>query len=393
MQILLLNYEFPPIGGGASQATFFMAKELVRQGHKVDVLTSRTREQPAFETIEGIRVYRALSWRRGIHQFDLTGAARFLVSAFFELRKLVHRNDYDLAHFFFALPTGALAFYWKQRTRKPYVVSLRGSDVPGYDSTDGKLGVLHAILRPVTRRILHGAEHVVANSRSLRQLALKSFPDIEISVITNAVSCTAFKPDLGRSSTGNVVRALSVARLIPRKGLETMIKALAQERTERVELDIVGDGALAGDLVKLAADLGVKERLHFHGALRDAELLRAYQQADFFILPSLSESFSMSLLEAMACGLPVVASNVGGIPELVVDAQNGILVRPGDSKAFAEAITMMAQSEERRHTFAANNRAKIRRRYTWEQITTEYLNQCYRWSPTELQHRAPQPTL
>jgi glycosyltransferase involved in cell wall biosynthesis len=159
-----------------------------------------------------------------------------------------------------------------------------------------------------------------------------------------------------------------------------MIKALAQERTERVELNIVGDGALAGDLVKLAADLGVKERLHFHGALRDAELLRAYQQADFFILPSLSESFSMSLLEAMACGLPVVASNV-------------ILVRPGDSKAFAEAITMMAQSEERRHTFAANNRAKIRRRYTWEQITTEYFNQCYRWSPTELQHRAPQPTL
>ena len=154
----------------------------MEEGHAVHVLTALAEGQQAFEMLNGVHVYRVRSWRRGAHDAGFAGALSYVLFAFFRLRQLLGRNDYDLAHFFFALPTGALAAYWKRRTHRPYVVSLRGSDVPGYDDTSGMLYVMHGLLKPFTRRILSGAQQVVANSRSLRQLAMRSFPGVPISV-------------------------------------------------------------------------------------------------------------------------------------------------------------------------------------------------------------------
>lgn len=378
MKILLLNYEFPPLGGGASRATFSIAKELVRLGHSVDVLTARDGGRPETELLDGVRVVRVPTWRRGRHELGLLGAASYVLFAFFKLRALLRATDYDLAHFFFALPTGVLAPYWRKRTGKPYVVSLRGSDVPGYDSTDRALQFLHRLLKPMTRRILAGAAHVVANSASLRALALESFPDIEVGVITNGVDTSLFKPRAQRAAANGPVKALAVARLVARKGLESALEALALEPCSRLRLDVVGEGPLAQDLDGHARRLGLNGRLAFRGALQDEALQAAYRDADFFVLPSLTESFSMSLLEAMASGLPVVASDVGGIPELVDDRQNGILVPPADPQKLAAALAAMAESMELRNACSAANRRRIEERFTWQRVTREYLDQCYR---------------
>jgi len=125
MNILILNYEFPPVGGGASTASCNLAKQFVKQGNKVHVLTCRIKGQPSVESIEGVKVYRVASVRKGPHDASLFGAFSYLVTAYFRLRKLVSSTQYDYAVFFFAVPTGLLSFYWRKKTNKPYIICLQ----------------------------------------------------------------------------------------------------------------------------------------------------------------------------------------------------------------------------------------------------------------------------
>ena len=305
----------------------------------------------------------------------MLGAATYLQSAARRLRTLIDSRDYDCAHFFFALPTGALAPFWARWTGRPYVVSLRGSDVPGYDS--GRvLAALHRMLRGPARSILAGASHVVANSDSLRDLAHRSFPDTPISVITNGVSPTMFHPAPG-DHTHERLRLLSVARLVNRKGLQDLIRAMAHPRLSACELKIVGEGRLQSGLKALARRSGVTDRVDFAGRLHGDSLARCYRRADCFVLPSLAESFSMALLEAMASGLPVVAARTGGIPEIVEDGVNGRLVTPGNAEALAEGLAWMLESKKRRQRIGRANREKVCAGYSWSRIVETYAQRCY----------------
>jgi len=375
MRLLLLNYEFPPLGGGASTATFYMARELVARGHHVEVLTSSMPGAAPTELVDGVLVHRVFSLRRGFHDAGLIGAATYLVSAARKLRRLARTGNFDCAHFYFALPTGALAPLWVRWTKRPYVVALRGSDVPGYDGGI-VLALLHRMLRFATRRILAGASHVTANSKSLRQLAQRSFPGLRIQTITNGVCTSTFRPLEPRRSTSQP-RLLAVSRLVRRKGLEDIIAALASPLLSACSLTLVGDGRLRSRLQALARSLGVADRVEFAGRLHGDELSSCYRTADCFVLPSHAESCSMSLLEAMASGLPVVAARTGGTPELVEDRVNGRLFAAGDVHDLAEAIAWMLESGERMRSICAANRARVVATHDWPSIVSTYEQRCY----------------
>jgi glycosyltransferase involved in cell wall biosynthesis len=375
MRLLLLNYEFPPLGGGASAATFHMARELAARGHHVEVLTSAVRGMPTDEVIDGVQVHRVFSLRRGVHDAGLVGAATYLLSAAWRLRKLIRARSFDCAHFFFALPTGALAPLWVRWTNRPYVVALRGSDVPGYDS-GVLLAMLHRLLHRSTRRILGKASQVTANSKSLRELAHRSFPETPIDVISNGVCLNTFRPDETQRSD-DLPRLLCVARLVRRKGLEDLIAAVAQPGLPPCRLTIVGEGRLRSQLESLARSLGVADRIEFAGRLHGDALSSCYRTADCFVLPSLTESCSMSLLEAMASGLPVVAARTGGIPEVVEDGVNGRLFTRGDVRELSDGLAWMLESEERRRRIGSVNRQAVCARFAWRHIVAAYERRCY----------------
>ena len=373
LRLLLLNYEFPPSGGGAGRATYFMARELVRKGHEVEVLTARTDDDASLETLDGIRVHRVRSFRRNVHDAGLLGTLTYLVFALFRLRTLLKNGSYDCAQFYFALPTGLLALYWRVRSDAPYIISLRGSDVPGYDECNNRLQFLHRVLRKVTASILGGAAYVIANSNSLRDLAQESFPDQSIQVITNGICIGTRVPRETVSADSKEVRVLCVARLIERKGVEYLLRAMARDISDRLVLDVVGEGPLMGELRRLADQLGLGTKVEFLGFVYGEALTDKFRDADIFTLPSLSESCSMALLEAMASGLPVVASNVGGIPELVADGENGFLVPPAEPEALRAAIDRLAASPGLRSKFSLANRRKIEGSYTWSCIADAYV--------------------
>lgn len=376
MNILILNYEFPPVGGGASTASCNLAKQFVKQGNNVDVLTCRIAGQAAVESLEGVTVYRVASIRKGPHDASLFGAFTYLITAYLKLRKLVSLKQYDYAIFFFAVPTGILSFYWRKKTNSPYIICLRGSDVPGYDKGAKLVNFIHCVIKPITQRILKNAYKVIANSSSLRALALESFSDIPISVITNGVAHAKFKPDKNKNDAVKKINTLCVSRLVKRKGINYLLHALKCSETPNLKLWLVGSGPDENNLHQLAEQLGVQDQVEFLGQQSAEQLAVLYSRADFLVHTALTESFSMTLLEAMSAGLPIIASDVGGIPELVEDNVNGILFPVGDVAALSSAINTMCIDEGGRVKYSENNRAKILDAFTWEHISAQYLEHC-----------------
>lgn len=367
MHLLFLNYEFPPVGGGAAYASLATARELVSMGHGVDFLTTATPNAASDGEIDGVRVFRVRTYRRGIHEIGLGGALSFVCCATSRLRAIARRTHYDACHYYFGLPTGLLTRLPGPHQSYPYVISLRGSDVPGYDPS---LEWHHRLMLPVTRRIWRGAHRVVANSHYLRRLALASAPDIAIEVIHNGAAAPDTSPVHQEMRSG--VRVLAVSRLIARKGLDMLIRALGSSRSEDLSIDIAGDGPDGAALRQLATDCGVADRVRFHGFVDRPGLSYLYARADIFVLTSIAESCSMALLEAMAAGLPIVATKAGGNTELVQNGSNGLLIEPGNVDELSGALRTLAQDRAQRQRFAAANCTLAQERFSWRGVAQRY---------------------
>jgi glycogen synthase len=367
MRLLFLNYEFPPVGGGAGYASFVMARELASMGHQVHVLTAATPGAKRDEEIDGVRIFRVRCYRRNVHNIGLLGAISFILFAAPRLRVLARQNQYDAYHYYFGLPTGLLTRLPGDHRLKPYVISLRGSDVPGYNR---QVSALHRLLLPISRRIWGGAHRVIANSNELRNLAQAAMPELRIDVILNGAAKPARSDAPVAAHSG--VRVLTVCRLIGRKGVDTLIKALARSKDLRLSVDVAGDGPKWAALHKLADSCGVADRVRFHGFADRAALAALYAQADVFVLMSRVESCSMALLEAMAVGLPIIASKVGGNIELVRHRVNGLLIEADNVDELARTLVQLADDPQQRARLSAASRSAAELKHGWSTAAREY---------------------
>jgi len=373
MKILLLNYEFPPIGGGAGKATYNLAKELARLGHQVEVLTSRLSGQPSKEKIEGFTIYRVVSWRKSIHDCGFRGAFSFLVFAVFRFLQLTRKNHYVVIHYFFGLPTGLLSLLPGPHRKIPYFISLRGSDVPGYDNYNKTLQKVHQLFLPLTKKIWKDARQIVALSASLKDTARQTAPLQTIKVIPNGVDSIFLKTAPAENNEKKSLKLISVARLIKRKGIQDILYAMAALRDPEISLLIVGTGNYEKQLKKLCDNLSLNESVTFYGFCHPQKLPEIMAQNDAFILTSLAESFGMAFVEAMACGLPIIGSDIGGIPDLI-GKENGILVDPCDIKQIKASILKIKKSKQLRTQMSRANREKMIKQYSWESVTKKYIS-------------------
>jgi glycosyltransferase involved in cell wall biosynthesis len=155
----------------------------------------------------------------------------------------------------------------------------------------------------------------------------------------------------------------------PLKGLDILLRAMPHVlQRHRAELSIVGAGSRLDEYVALAQTLGIEEEVHFLGHVDHSKLPTHYASADLFVLPSRMENFPLVLLEATASGLPVVATGVGGVPELVVHGETGVLVPPNDPQALAEAINSLLDDPQRMKRMGARGRGRVREHFTWDKV-------------------------
>ncbi|MBD3249154.1 glycosyltransferase [Candidatus Woesearchaeota archaeon] len=360
MKILMLNYEFPPVGGGAANANYNLLKEFAKDKDiEIDLITS-SQDKFNFEAFsENIRVFKLDVKKENKHYWKMAELFRWSLKAYILSKKLIKNKRYNLCHCWFGWPSGLIGY--KLRKKMPYIVALRGSDVPGYNT---RLRSLDNILfRPLSKKIWGSAENVIANSDGLKRLASKT-SNCKINVIYNGIDVQEFNPGY---RTKKELRILSTSRLIRRKGIKYLIGAICDLKD--VRLDIFGDGNLRTELESLVSGRGIKNKVVFHGNIHHPELKRYYQEADVFVLPSLNEGMSNSLLEAMASGLAVITTDTGGTKELIKD--NGFVVKKESSKAISEKLRLFESKRDLVISMGKQSR-KIAENMSWKKTAERY---------------------
>ena len=352
MKVLLINYEYPPLGGGTGIANQYLVKEFKKLPNlTLDVLTSSIGSFQNRRLSRNTRLVRLDIGKNlhNLHHQSYLNLLRFFWHITWWTFK--HKNDYDLIHAFSGLPGGVTAWL----SGRPYIVSFRGAEEPGYEP---RHDLLLKLVKPLLNLVYRRARHLDVNSQFLKQLVLKSFPELKITVINNGVDRKKFYP-AKNPVTQPVI--LCTSRFGARKGLEYLIRALPL--VPQAKLLLAGTGTLEKKIKFLVKNLHLTKRVKFLGPKSHQQLPSIYRRAKIFVLPSLSESQSNSLLEALASGLPVVATNIGGNPELI-NSQNGILVPPADSQALAEAII---QALNRRW-----QKISLGQKFSWKHSAKEY---------------------
>jgi glycosyltransferase involved in cell wall biosynthesis len=367
MKILLINYEYPPLGGGAGQATAALAREFAAAGHEPLVLTSRFRDQPAEEVVAGVRLVRVPVIRRRADRCTPAEMLTFLASASWTALREIAAWKPDATIAFFGIPSGPVALLLKLTAGVPYVVSLRGGDVPGFQPYD--LALFHKLLGPIIRLLWRHAVATIANSAGLQALGQKFAPELPIGVIPNGVNVTTFHPAAENAAHHGSVRLLFVGRVVFQKGLDVLFRALASLPTELDwELEIIGDGDARPALTLEAAQLGIAPRITFSGWQDRAVIAERYRAADLFVFPSRDEGMPNVVLEAMASGLPIVATAIAGSEELVREGENGHLVPTENAPALTDALARLIAQPETRRAMGRASRERIEREYTWARV-------------------------
>ena len=371
-RFLLINYEYPPVGGGGGNATQQIGRALVKRGAKVTVLTAAQGILPRRENDRGVQVTRIWAARRRQDRCSIFEMLVFLVHALLVAPGIARQSKADAALIFFGLPTGPVGWWMKKRRGLPYILSLQGGDVPGFMGEE--MAFYHRISGSVISAVWRAAFAVVANSTGLANLARAHAPDITIDMIPAGADLNAVSPATVPTLEGPL-RLLFVGRLVYQKGLDVLFRALTalKSRTDWT-LTIAGEGPLKDELALAAHKLGIADRVVFRGWLERDHLPAVYAQADVFVLPSRDEGMSNAMLEAMAAGLPVIGSKVAGLDEVVIDGKTGLLIPPEDAAALAEAIRILI--EDRDHTFALGQaaRTRVEADFSWDHAAESYLS-------------------
>jgi glycosyltransferase involved in cell wall biosynthesis len=338
-------------------------------------------QAPALEIQHGIRVYhpRYLSVPGVLRQLD--GWSMALASV--GLLRRLKRQGAQLIDAHFAYPDGEAATRLGRWLGLPVTITLRGTEVPHSRNP---------VLRPRLARTLHAAQRVFSVSGSLRRLALElGTPAEKTEVVGNGIDITRFYP-VDRTAARNkyalpqnAVVLVSVGALVERKGMQRVIDCLPALLAQHPGLHylIVGSGGPEGDnraeLEAQVARLGLTARVHFSGALPPDELKWALSASDVFVLATRNEGWANVFLEAMACGLPVVTTDVGGNAEVVCRDALGSIVPFGDAAALQQALDAALRRQWDRAAILAYAQAN-----QWDQRVTQLLR-----AYSDILNRAP----
>lgn len=220
--------------------------------------------------------------------------------------------------------------------------------------------------------MLRNAENVIVVSEWLRDVVLERFPFMHpeaIQVIANGVSM----PDEMQNISGNHNNYITFSgRLEYKKGVDILINAYATalKKDETLpELVIMGDGTSRRNFVKIAQDLGISHRVHFTGMISNLDVHQNLINSAMHVVPSLAEPFGITAIESMLEGTPVIASDSGGLKEIVEDERTGLLVSPGDIDMLASAILRLWEHPELRKKLSGASKEKARNVYTWENVS------------------------
>ena len=358
-----------------------LIRHLQARGVNAEIFTSAYRGG-GNRTYDGVTVHRfrymPSRWERLTHEenaadragrspFFALASLAYLAAGMRAIRSLVRRERYDVIHVHWPVPHALFGVAAQGASGAPMVTTYYGAEL--------RLAARSALF---TRVLRMGA------ARSARNVAISRHTAADLARLTGVVAdvipySVAFTPHLDSTRHDDEsFTVLFVGRLVERKGVAVLLEAWARAGLPNARLIVVGDGPDRAMLEARAASLGVTSTVEFRGRVSDSELAAAYSAADLFVLPAVldsrgdTEGLGVVLLEAMAARVPVLASAAGGISDIVVDGESGLLVPPGDVEALAGALQRLAGDAGLRARLAAGGAARVRDQFSWDAIADRW---------------------
>jgi glycosyltransferase involved in cell wall biosynthesis len=353
MRILVVTYEFPPVGGGGGMAAWEISRALAQRGHEVHVLTAHYGDLPHQERLDDVQIIRVRSGRRSPFKAGLLAMFGYVFGG--SLAGFNHVRSWrpDLIHIHFAVPSGPVGWLLSRISKAPYVLTAHLGDVPG--GVPEKTGKWFRWIAPFTPPLWKDAAKVVAVSEHTRQLALKRYP-VDIQVIPNAADLRQLDP--GSIQTHHPVQISFAGRFMPQKNPLLLVRTLANLRDLPWQCVMLGDGPLRQDIEKEIRRLDLEQRFELTGWVKPEDVIRHFRETDILFMPSNSEGLPVVGVQALAMGLAIVASRVGGFVDLVDDQVNGLLIEPGDASGFEHALRQLLSDPTGLQRFRQESRKK-----------------------------------
>ena len=371
MHIALASRWYPPHtgNGGVAAYTYYLAHALAELGHRVSVVAARwSADVPAYQHDRGVAVHRLLAVHRArLHRLPLLGRhmravdqLRYSARVDQALRQIAARDRLDVVEFPEVNAEGFV--YLRRRQRAPVVVRCHTPTfILRHYATAAEAPYSISAIVAMEKQSIRRADALTAPSHDMAQTIAREcgLAPGRIQVIPNGLDVASFTPQAERSAGEDRVTILHVGRLERVKGVGVLAQAIpalaAQAPQARVVF--VGEGGMRGQLESCLQAQGVRDQVTFTGSVDPATLAAWYRQADIAAVPSLNyESFSYTCAQAMAAGLPVVATSMGGMPETVADG--GMIVPPSDTDALVTALCTLVREPELR--LALGQRARQR---------------------------------
>ncbi len=369
-RICLVTHFFPPHMGGIEKVSYEQSKRLTKSGYQIDVLTSKIKgrnEHPE----KGIRVFHYstlnLAERIGVPYPILS------IEAYKKFAQVIKNCDLVHAHGHVYM-SSYLAGKVAKKYNKPFILTQHNTFID-YQSLLNILEHLNDLT--VGKAVLKDADRVITVSKETMKYVRRLGADkSKTSVIYNGVDIDRFHPrnkgesrkKLGLPKNRKII--LSVRRLVYKNGLDTLIESaslVARDHPDTL-IVVVGKGPSRKLMEDRIKELGIEDNIKLTGFVPDRLLPVYYDAADYFVLPSASgEGLPLVLLEAMACGLPVVATTVGGTPEIIMHMKNGVLVPARNPEAMAETISKLLSEERLGPAIGEEARRIVEERFTWEE--------------------------
>jgi glycosyltransferase involved in cell wall biosynthesis len=385
LRVCVVSPLYHPHLGGVGRQAVALTEKLYQSGVQVFVLCRNIHGLPEWKSAEGISV-RALR-TLGSHRHDLEEKTlrNFLVSFSFCIRLLGalirSRKEYDIVHFHGASLPLIFNVIPLKLMRKKIIAKVAGAKMK---IEAGSFLGTYVFIGHIFISILKRVDAFVAISSEIREdLIRDGFESKAIREIPNFIMPDQFYPLTNPSEKKQLRKDIGISeeslvltfsgRLVKRKRVDVLLRAIADAVKSRPDIIVIilGHGEMKEDLERLAAELGIQKNMMFRSFVRN---IRDYLHiTDIFVFPSEKEGMPNAVLEAMACGLPVIASRIGGVVDVIRDRKNGLLVEPRDPDGLRDAILELCEKQELRTSLAEEACATIRDNFSAETVVKKYL--------------------